>query len=109
MLAIAIETARPKTVNPRTYYARLLPEPRRRLRQRLLLTRFAETGEPGPPGRVMEALSDLGVGLICVDAGIADRVRGIGLDAAFHPSFHIGGLLCLRRGAVTRRRAAPGR
>jgi hypothetical protein len=54
----------------------------------------------------LEALSDLGVGLICVDADIADRVRGIGLDAAFHPSFHIGGLLCLRRGAVTRRRAA---
>jgi hypothetical protein len=50
----------------------------------------------------MEALSDLGVGPACVDADIADRVRAIGLDAAFHPSFHIGGLLCLRRGAVTR-------
>jgi hypothetical protein len=105
MLAIAIETAQPKTVNPRTYYARLLPEPRRRLRQRLLLTRFARTGEGGPPARVRQALSDLGVGLICVDADIADSVRAMGLDAAFHPSFRVGGLLCLRRGAVTRDRS----
>jgi hypothetical protein len=105
MLAIAIETAQPKAVNPRTYYARLLPEPRRRLRQRLLLTRFADTGEGGPPARVRQALSDLGVGLICVDADIADRVRAIGLDAAFHPSFRVAGQLCLRRGAVTRQRS----
>jgi hypothetical protein len=48
MMAIAIQTAEPKAVNPRSYYAPLLPEPRRRVRQRLLLTRFAETGDPGP-------------------------------------------------------------
>jgi hypothetical protein len=94
-------------VNPRTHYARLLPEPRARLRQRLLLTRFAETGEPGPPGRVMQSLADLRVGLICVNAGIEGSVRAIGLDAAFHPSFHVGRLLCLRRGAVTRRARTP--
>jgi hypothetical protein len=107
MLAIAIETAHPKTVNPRTHYARLLPEPRKRLRQRLLLTRFAETGEPGPPASVIRALADLHVGLICVDADIATRVRSIGLDAVFHPSFAVAGRQCLRRGAVTRHRSVP--
>jgi len=102
MRAIAIQTVHPKAVNARSLYARLLPEPKWRTSERLLLTRFAEKGDTGRPGSVMHALNDLRVGLVCLDADKARRAHEIGLDAVFRSAFRVNGLRCLQRRTITR-------
>jgi hypothetical protein len=100
MRAIAIITVQPKAVNPRNYYARILPEPRYRTGERLSLTRFATKGlRPRSPGYIRRSLRDLRVGLVCIHAATEPLAREIGLEARYRPAFTLDDLLCLRRRA----------
>src|SRR3954451_1055986 len=71
MYAIAIVSGDVKTVNPRRYYLVMIPQPRQMLRQRLLLTRFAdsEVSDFGHAAGVKSALRDLHVGTVCLRVG----------------------------------------
>jgi hypothetical protein len=98
MRAIAVVTVEPRTVNPHSWYVRLTPEPRTRIQDRLLLTRFVDGLEPIPTRQeVARALARLRVDLVCV-RGPRERVaREIRPLWAFREAFDVAGLVCLVR------------
>jgi hypothetical protein len=87
MHAIGLATVDPKPVNARGFYARLAPEPQERTRNRLVLTWFVKGRKPAPSEQeVRRALTDLRVGLVCVDedkAPIVSEVETMGYVRAF--------------------------
>jgi hypothetical protein len=97
MHAIALVTVDPKTVNPRSFYTRLMPEPRDRTRDRLALTRFVEGENPVPSGAQVErALSNLQVGLVCVDRSRTSVVREVE-NIGYREAFAFNRIVCLQR------------
>jgi Family of unknown function (DUF6077) len=97
MHAIALVTVDPKTVNPRSFYTRLMPEARDRTRDRLALTRFVEGENPTPsPAQVESALSNLQVGLVCVDRSRTSVFREVE-DIGYREAFAFTRLVCLQR------------
>jgi hypothetical protein len=97
MGAIALLTVRPKAVNARGLYARLLPEPASRIRHRLLLTRFVIGEEPGvPPQQIRRALSDLRVGLVCVRRSKRDVISELMAIGNYRAAFRVRGRTCFR-------------
>jgi hypothetical protein len=97
MRAIAQVTSDPKAVNARRYYARFIREPKRRAQDRLMLTRFVD-GETRPSEtRVREALSELQVGLVCVDDQRPRIIRDVELTGLYTEAFQVRGLVCLER------------
>jgi hypothetical protein len=99
MRSIAIVTAEPKAVNPRTLYALRTREPRARTRERLLLTSFVQ----GSVGRarladVERALADLEVGLVCVPQRAGRVVRSTRALDGFLPAFRAERQSCFERG-----------
>jgi Family of unknown function (DUF6077) len=97
MHAIALQTVHPKTVNPRSFYARLMPEPRDRTRDRLALTRLVDGEEPTPSrAEVESALSKLQVGLVCVDNSRVTVIRQVE-ELGYREAFRLNRLVCLQR------------
>lgn len=97
MHTIALITVRPKVVNARSFYARLAPERRQRTRYRLSLTRFVEGRGPKPSHeRVQHALSDLRVGLVCVEESKPLIIREVE-TFGYREAFRVRRLVCLRR------------
>jgi hypothetical protein len=97
MEAIALLTIRPKAVNARSLYARLLPEPPSRTRHRLVLTRFVIGGEPEPsPQQIRRALSDLRVGLVCVRRSKPDVIRELTALGNYRAAFRVRGRMCFQ-------------
>jgi hypothetical protein len=98
MRAIALITVRPKAVNARGWYARFIPEPRERTRNRLALTRFVQ-GEARKPSRqrILRALSDLQVDLVCVYESRPQVIRAVKTLASFREAFRVRRLVCFRR------------
>lgn len=97
MGAIALVTVRPKAVNARKWYAILTPEPPSRTSDRLALTRFVEGREPKPsPQKVRRALSDLQVGLVCVDGSKPLVIREVETNG-YSEAFRFRDVVCLRR------------
>jgi hypothetical protein len=98
MHSIGLITVRPKAVNPRSFYARLMPERRDRTRDRLALTRFVEEEGPIPSrAQVESALSELRVGLVCVDNSRLTVIREVE-DIGYREAFRLKRLVCLQRG-----------
>jgi hypothetical protein len=97
MHAIALITIRPKVVNARSFYAMLAPEDPQRTEYRLSLARFVVGEEPTPSHEEVErGLSDLRVGLVCVEESkplIIRQVETIG----YREAFRVRRLVCLRR------------
>jgi hypothetical protein len=97
MRAVALLTVRPKAVNARGLYARLLPEPPSRTRHRLVLTRFVIGGEPEPsPQQIRRALSDLRVGLVCVRRSKPDVIRELTALGNYRAAFRVRGRMCFQ-------------
>jgi MFS family permease len=97
MHAIALVTVDPKAVNPRSFYARLMPEAHDRIRDRLALTRFVEEEGPLPSrARVESALSNLQVGLVCIEKTRVAVIREVE-DIGYREAFPLNRLVCLRR------------
>jgi hypothetical protein len=100
MRAISLVTVRPKAVNARRFYARLLPEPRHRIWDRIALTRFAGAEEPIPSRqRVVRALTDLRVGLVCVRSSKEGVIREVETIADYRKAFEVREIVCFRRQA----------
>jgi hypothetical protein len=98
MRALALITVEPKAVNPRTYYARLLPGPPRWIGERSALTRLANSGtRPQSPGFVKRALNDLNVGLVCLPADKPELPIQAGLRPAYRPAFSTRDAHCFVR------------
>jgi uncharacterized protein DUF6077 len=98
MTAIAIATVDPKAVNARRWYATLTPEPPRRIRDRIVLANFVASDRGRPPReRVRRALSNLRVGLVCVQSSRRPLVREVELAGRYREAFRVHGLVCLRR------------
>jgi hypothetical protein len=98
MGTIALQTVEPKTVNARTWYAKLTPEPVPRIRERLLLTKFVRGAEPGlSPRELRASLADLQVGLVCVQHSRRSVRRALKLTGRYREDFRIGRVVCLRR------------
>jgi hypothetical protein len=88
MRALALITVEPKAVDPRTYYARLLPGPPRWVGERSALTRLANSGiRPQSPRFVKRALNDLNVGLVCLPADKPKLPAQAGLTRAYRRAF----------------------
>jgi hypothetical protein len=100
MRALALITVEPKAVNPRTYYARLLPGPARWVGERSALTRLANSGiPPQSPGFVKRALKDLNVGLVCLPADKPKLPTQARLRPTYEPAFATRDAHCfVRRG-----------
>jgi hypothetical protein len=98
MRAIALVTVRPKAVNARTFYARLLPESPQRIRHRIALTRFV-MGEGSKPSleKVERALADLRVGLVCVRRSKVTIIRDVETLGNYEEAFRVNGLVCFSR------------
>jgi hypothetical protein len=100
MRALALITVEPKAVNPRTYYARLLPGPPRWIGERTALTRLANSGTPPQsPGFVQRALRDLNVGLVCLPADKPKLPTQAGLRPAYRRAFSTHDADCFVRRA----------
>lgn len=98
MRSIALVTVQPKAVNARRWYAKLTPEPYSRIRERVLLTEFVAGAEPRPSRReVRRALSDLRVGLVCVQSSKRSVIREVELTGRYREAFRVRDLVCLRR------------
>ena len=102
MYAIAIVSGDVLTVNPRTFYLVMIPQPKRMLQQRLLLTRFADRGirHAVDVDRVKTALRDLKVGTVCLSPR---RVAAIALltTLGYRSAFAVDGLQCHRRSSAS--------
>lgn len=100
MRAISLVTVRPKAVDARRFYARLLPEPRQRIFDRLALTHFVAEEEPIPArGRVLRALADLRVDLVCVRSSKEPVIREVETMADYRKAFEVREIVCFRRRA----------
>lgn len=98
MRALAEITVEPKAVNPRTYYARLLPGPARWVGQRSALTRLATGGaKPRSVGFVRRALNDLGVGLVCLPADRPNLPSLARITPTYRPAFETQDARCFAR------------
>jgi hypothetical protein len=98
MRALAQITVEPKAVNPRTYYAKLLPGPARWVGQRRALTRLASSGaKPASPGFIHRALNDLGVGLVCLPADKPELPSKARITPTFRPAFETQDARCFER------------
>jgi hypothetical protein len=102
MSAIALVTIDPKAVSGRRWYARLLPEPRRRINQRLALTDFITGARSVRRGVLRRALSDLQVGLICADREKPLVIREVDALENYAASFEVRGLVCFQRADIGR-------
>jgi hypothetical protein len=98
MRAIALITVRPKAVNARGWYARFIAEPGERTRNRLALTRFVQ-GEARKPSRqrILRALSDLQVGLVCAKESRSHVIRDVETLPNYRESFRVRRFVCFRR------------
>jgi hypothetical protein len=97
MLAIALSVVRPKAVNPRTLYARFLPESVQRTNDRLALTRFVGGREPMSSREVRRALANLRVGLVCAEGSRPRVIVEVEATGDYREAFRVPGLVCLTR------------
>lgn len=98
MTAIAIVTVDPKAVSARRWYALLTPEPPQRTRDRIVLTNFVGSDRHRPPRRqVRRALSNLRVGLVCVQGSRRSVIREVESTGRYREAFRVRDLVCLRR------------
>ena len=98
MRSIALVTVHPKTVTPNRFYARLLPEPRRRIRQRLALARFVMDPKRKPSAQEFSrALSDLRVGLVCLADTRTVDIREVEASGPYREAFRVRDQVCLER------------
>jgi hypothetical protein len=97
MYAVALLTAEPKAVNPRSFYTQWSHDSRERISERLALTRFVTDGESSLSGeRLRQALSDLRVGLVCLPRSKSEAIREIE-GAGYKEVFEVEHRVCLRR------------
>jgi hypothetical protein len=101
MLAIALSAAHPKAVNPRSLYARFIPEPPQRTENRLALTRFMKGWEPMSSREVQRALEDLQVGLVCADRSRLGVIRVLEDTEDYRQGFQVRRLMCFQRRRVS--------
>lgn len=95
MSAMAVVTADVKTVNPRSYYTALIPQPSAVLGERRLLTRFAQTGlGRAQPDAVARALTSLRVTTVCVHASHVQAVDFLHAHG-YQDAFRAGDLRCV--------------
>jgi hypothetical protein len=97
MFALALETANPKAVNARKWYALLTPEPPGRIDDRLNLTAFVEGKAPMPPDELRRALTELEVGVVCADEAKRPVIREVEETGLYAEAFRVRGLVCLER------------
>jgi Family of unknown function (DUF6077) len=102
MKVIALLTVEPKAVNARTLYLERTREARGRTNQRLALTAFVMETRPRPKEAVVRhALSDLGVGLVCLGETQARLIAEVESVGPYRRGFRTHGYLCLERETVT--------
>jgi hypothetical protein len=98
MRAFSLITAEPKAVNPRTYYAQLLPGPPGWIGERIALTQLATEGiAPASPELIQRSLADLDVGLVCLPAKKTKLVRRAGLRPTYRRAFSTQDAHCFER------------
>jgi Family of unknown function (DUF6077) len=97
MRAIAQVTSDPKAVNPRSYYLSLLPASDQRIRDREVLTSFIGGRVRRSQAVIRRGLSELQVGLVCVDKGEPRVRRDVERTGLYTEAFRVRGLTCFER------------
>jgi hypothetical protein len=98
MATIPLLTVEPKAVNARSLYLRRTQLPPEALRERLALTGVAMDGRAVlSRRRISKALSDIGVGLVCLPRDHREQLERIQETGFFHPGFETHGYACLER------------
>jgi hypothetical protein len=98
MATIPLVTVEPKAVNARTLYLNRTQLPPEAVNERLALTRIAMDGRSRLSRRtISDALSDLGVGLVCFPEDAHAQLKRIRATGLFRPGFATHGYICLER------------
>jgi hypothetical protein len=98
MDVLPIVTVEPKAVDARTYYMRRTRLPREGILERLTLARLSRRQPPTPSDEeIRSALSDLQVGLVCLDSGWTGLIGRVERIAPYEPAFETNGYTCLTR------------
>jgi hypothetical protein len=84
-------------VNPRSYYLSLLPASDQRIRDREVLTSFIGGRVRRSQAVIRRGLSELQVGLVCVDKGEPRVRRDVERTGLYTEAFRVRGLTCFER------------